>query len=82
VSPTVFIVKKLKFYFNSREEERIHVHITAPEGEAKFWLEPIVALDKYYGFKKSQLNKIQTIIEERKNEITKKWKKHFINRSS
>ena len=27
------------------EEERIHIHVICPEGEAKFWIEPIIALE-------------------------------------
>jgi hypothetical protein len=32
-----------RFYFNSREESRMHIHVETPDGEAKFWLEPLVA---------------------------------------
>ena len=35
MSPTVFISKKFRFSFNSREEERMHVHIQTPDGVAK-----------------------------------------------
>jgi len=30
LSPTVFIYGKYRFYFNSREESRMHVHIQSP----------------------------------------------------
>ena len=33
-----------RFFFNSQEESRMHVHVSTSEGTAKFWLEPIVAL--------------------------------------
>jgi hypothetical protein len=35
VSPTVFREGPFRFFFFSREEERIHVHVTSSEGEAK-----------------------------------------------
>jgi hypothetical protein len=41
MSPTILREKGYRFFFFSREESRIHVHITCPEGEAKFWLEPV-----------------------------------------
>lgn len=55
----------------------MHVHVFSPEGEAKFWLEPVIALSESYGLNAKQLKSIQKIVEERKNEIEKYWKKHF-----
>jgi hypothetical protein len=77
MSPTIFRVGNYRFYFFSREEERIHIHVVSPEGEAKFWVEPIVALVTYTGFSKRQLARLQRIVEEHKNEIVKAWRKHF-----
>ena len=77
MSPTIFRIGNYRFYFFSREEQRIHVHVVSPEGEAKFWIEPIVALDAYSGLSKRQLGHLQKLIEERKNEIVKAWQKHF-----
>jgi hypothetical protein len=51
--------------------------ITCEKGEAKFWLEPIVSLAAYYGLNPKKLSEIQKIIEERKDEIIKTWRKHF-----
>ena len=77
MSPTIFRVGNYRFYFFSREEERIHIHVVSPDGEAKFWIEPIVALVTYTGFSKRQLGHLQKIVEEHKSEIVKAWKKHF-----
>lgn len=77
MSPTVFKIGSYRFYFFSREEERIHIHVTCPEGEAKFWIEPIVSLAAYTGLSKVQLEKLQRLVSEHKNEILKAWKKHF-----
>jgi hypothetical protein len=44
MSPTVLRVGGFRFYFFSREEPRIHVHVYHANGEAKFWLEPTVEL--------------------------------------
>lgn len=77
MSPTVFYEGKYRFFFFSREETRIHVHVSAPEGEAKFWIDPIVSLADSYGLSIKPLNKLQKIVEEHKNEIKRSWKKHF-----
>ena len=55
----------------------MHVHVTCPEGEAKFWLEPIVALERNQGLSPRMLNELQKIIEEKRNEVIRAWKKHF-----
>ena len=77
MSPTIFRIGNYRFYFFSREEERIHVHIVSPDGEAKFWIEPIISLAAYTGFSEKQLSKLQKLVEKRKNEIVKAWKEHF-----
>ena len=77
MSPTVFRYKGYRFFFFSREENRMHIHVYSADGEAKFWLEPVIALENNYGFNIKQLREIQKIIEEHKDEIEKSWKKHF-----
>lgn len=77
MSPTVFREGPYRFYFFSLEEERIHVHVLGPDGEAKFWLEPVIALATYTGFSKQRIRKLQKLVEEHENEIRKAWKKHF-----
>ena len=77
MSPTVFRFKDYRFFFFSREESRIHVHISSPNGEAKFWLEPTISLADYEGFKERELRQLQILVDSRKNEIIKAWKKHF-----
>ncbi len=77
MSPTVFRYKNYRFFFFSREETRMHVHVYSPDGEAKFWLEPLVALNQASGFSSRQLKELQKVVEERKNEIRLAWNKHF-----
>lgn len=77
VSPTVYKEGGFRFYFFSREEKRIHVHVTGPDGEAKFWLEPIVALATSHGLSKKQLSKLQESVEVHYGEIVSAWKAHF-----
>lgn len=77
MSPTVFRIKGYRFYFLSNEENRMHIHIECQEGEAKFWIAPIVSLANYYKLSPKKLNEIQKIVEKRKDEIIKEWKRHF-----
>ena len=77
MSPTVFNEGPYRFFFFSREEERMHVHIVCSDGEAKFWIEPIVALADYTSLSGKQLRQLQRIVEERRDEIEQSWKRHF-----
>lgn len=77
MAPTVFKHKQYRFFFFSREESRTHIHVETNDGEAKFWIEPVVALADFQKISKKELNEIQKIIEGRTLEITKAWKKHF-----
>lgn len=77
MSPTVFRVKGYRFFFFSREESRIHVHIYCGDGEAKFWLEPQVELAVNSRLSRRQIKEIEEIIEDRYDELKQAWNKHF-----
>jgi hypothetical protein len=77
LSPTVFRQGPYRFSSFSREEERVHVHVLSPDGEAKFCLEPTVALAQFDGLNQRQLKQLHQIVEEHKGEIRKAWKDHF-----
>jgi hypothetical protein len=77
VSPTIFREGPYRFYFFSREEPRMHVHVYSAEGEAKFWLEPIVELAESDGIRQHELKRVARIIERRTHEIEDAWRKHF-----
>ena len=48
MSPTIRRIGKYRFFFNSREESRRHVHIQTADGIAKFWLDPTVEMASYH----------------------------------
>jgi len=77
MSPTVFRERGYRFFFFSREEERPHVHVYCPDGEAKFWLEPELELARNYRLSKVQLKEVETIIEEHFDELTTAWHHFF-----
>jgi len=57
--------------------KRYCCHHNQTDGEAKFWLEPVIALAELYRLNAKQIKVLQKIVEERRNEIEKSWKKHF-----
>ena len=77
MSPTVFREGGFRFYFFSREEPRMHVHVHGSSGEAKFWLEPRIELAQSYGMSARQINGVLRLIQEHEDEIRKAWKTHF-----
>ncbi len=77
MSPTVFRVRQFRFFFFSREEARRHVHVLSPDGEAKFWIEPSVALAASHGLSPRELKTLQNIVERRQDEIRDHWDRHF-----
>ncbi len=52
MSTTVFRSGPYRFYFFSREETRMHIHVVSNEGEAKYWIEPEVELARSHGLSK------------------------------
>lgn len=77
MSPTIFRHKKYRFFFNSREETRIHVHVQTPGGTAKFWMEPLIALASYDDVPERELNEIEKIIREHHIDFKRAWAEHF-----
>ena len=77
MSPTVFREGGYRFYFFSREEARMHVHIICGDGEAKYWLEPTLELARNHRLSGPQLRDIETLIEAHRDELTSAWRKHF-----
>ncbi len=55
----------------------MHVHVSCPDGEAKFWLEPILALAAHTGLSRNELAKMQGAVEEHHGKIIRAWRKHF-----
>jgi hypothetical protein len=77
MSPTVLRARGYRFFFFSREEPRVHIHVHHTDGEAKFWLEPRIELAQNYGLTGQQIDTAQKILAEHENEIRAAWRKHF-----
>lgn len=63
MAPTIVRDGQFRLFFFSREETRIHVHVAHPDGEAKFWLTPAVALAVNAGLSATQLKQAQAVVE-------------------
>jgi hypothetical protein len=77
VSPTVFRERGYRFYFFSREERRMHVHVHHADGEAKVWLEPEVALAQNHGLSRRRLSTVLELVRRHEDEIRAAWRAHF-----
>ena len=60
------------FLFQQRKQRAAHIHVKAESDQAKFWLDPI-SLAANYGFRAHELNEIERIIQEHKDELLEAW---------
>jgi hypothetical protein len=77
VSPTVFRTGGFRFYFFSREEPRMHVHVHHETGEAKIWIEPSIEVAENHGMPPKRLNAAVRLVREHEDEIRATWQAHF-----
>jgi hypothetical protein len=55
----------------------MHIHVNCADGEAKYWLEPTIALTRNSGLSPPQLTKIKEIVEAHENELINASNSHF-----
>ena len=77
MSPTVLREGPFRLFFFSREEPRMHIHVSHPDGEAKFWLQPELALAESVGLSARQLADAQDLVHRHAGEIRDAWIRHF-----
>jgi len=77
MAPTVVRDGQFRLFFFSREEPRRHVHVTHPDGEAKFWLTPQVSLATATGLSVRQLSDAKAVVIAHIEEIQNAWHHHF-----
>ena len=77
MAPTIVRDGQFRLFFFSREEERIHVHVAHPDGEAKFWLTPQVQLATNIGLSSAQIRQAQAAVTAHLQEIEDAWHRHF-----
>ncbi|MBP5721610.1 MAG: DUF4160 domain-containing protein [Bacteroidales bacterium] len=74
--PTVFILLGYVFKFYSNDHEPLHIHVLKGGHKAKFSLFPVHLRDNY-GFKRSEIKLIKTIIEDNQETIAEHWNRFF-----
>jgi hypothetical protein len=77
VSPTIFRARGLRSFFFSREEERMHVHVSGEGGEGKIWVEPHIEVVRVHGLSDRAVAVLLESIREREDEIRRAWNRHF-----
>jgi hypothetical protein len=77
LSPTVFRDGPFRFFFFSREESRLHIHVQSADGEAKFWIEPEIELARNHDLSEQDLRRALELIVEHEQEIRDAWRSHF-----
>ncbi|MGH8588139.1 MAG: DUF4160 domain-containing protein [Gammaproteobacteria bacterium] len=67
--PTVMRIGSYRFHFYSDEgKEPPHIHVRTPNGECKFWLEP-VSLASVRGVKSHEVREIERLVFEHKTTL-------------
>jgi hypothetical protein len=69
MTPTVLRKNSYRFFFFSREEARMHIHVSSESGEAKFWLEPELELAHNHRFSRQELKVSNRILNREPNVI-------------
>jgi len=75
--PTVLISGPYRFFFYSGDrDEPPHIHIERDRNKAKFWLDP-VRFQYSRGFNQSEINRIQSLVEENGERFLRRWDEFF-----
>ena len=75
--PTILRSGPYRFFFYSGDRgEPPHVHVERDASEAKFWLVP-VRLERSRGFARSELRRIQGLVDENLKRLLDGWNTFF-----
>jgi diadenosine tetraphosphate (Ap4A) HIT family hydrolase len=78
--PVVFRYKSHRFFFYSNEgnpREPLHVHVRSGEGEAKFWMKPVVHLAHSEGYDARTLRELSAVVTDHADLIERTWNDYF-----
>lgn len=76
--PTILRIGSFRFHFYSDEgNEPPHIHIRAPDGECKFWLEPSIQLADNKGVRGHELRIIEQLVFENQILLKKAYHEHL-----
>jgi hypothetical protein len=75
--PTVLRLRTYRFFFYAGDaDEPPHVHVERDTDKAKFWLDP-VRLQNSGGFGRTEINRIQRLVEENREDFLRSWNEFF-----
>ena len=75
--PTAMKLGPYRFHFYSDEgSEPVHIHVETPDGECKFWLDPI-RLAGNKGISPEVIRKIERIVFEYRTFLEEKFHEYF-----
>jgi hypothetical protein len=78
--PVVLRKKGYRFmFFASDADEPPHVHVKKAGKSAKFWLTPIVTLEKNNRLRPHEVNEAERIIEDHRDYLLERWNAFFGN---
>ncbi len=55
----------------------MHVHVQGQNGEAKFWLEPVIEVAQHTGLSRREISEAQRLVQEHEYDIRSAWHRHF-----
>jgi hypothetical protein len=75
--PTVLRIGPYRFFFYAGDrDEPPHIHVERENNKAKFWLVP-VRLQNNWGFSRQEINQIQRLVNENREELLGGWNEYF-----
>ena len=75
--PTILRIGSYRFFFYAGDrEEPPHIHVERENKKAKFWLIP-VRLQNNWGFNRQEINQIQRLVDENREELLGGWNEYF-----
>ena len=75
--PTVLRHGPYRFFFYAGDaDEPPHIHVERDADKAKFWLDP-VRLQNSGGFGRTEINRIQRLVEENREGLLRSWHEYF-----
>ena len=75
--PTIWEHGPYRFFIYSADrDEPPHIHVERERNKAKFWLDP-VRLQNSGGYSRSEINRIQRLIEENQKMLLERWNDYF-----
>lgn len=74
--PTIMVIFGLRFFFYSKEESRMHVHVEQQGRELKIWLDTFeIAYNR--NFPEHDVLEIIKLVRRHEKSIKKAWNAHF-----